>query len=223
MIARELVGTASVPGHRGELRCYRHDRDFAIWIDRTELMSSRVHGSEEALAELGLAHLASREVPRVLIGGLGMGFTLARALAVLPRSARVDVAEIVPAVVEWNRELFGHCAGHPLRDPRANVFVGDVADAIAAATGTYDAILLDVDNGPEGLSRPDNDRLYGSRGLAALHAALRPGGVLAVWSSADHRAFDTRLRRAPFRVETHHVRARRTKGPRRTIWVAARA
>lgn len=223
MIARELVGTASVPGHRGELRCYRHDRDFAIWIDRTELMSSRVRGSEEALAELGLAHLAGRESPRVLIGGLGMGFTLARALAVLSPGATVDVAEIVPTVVEWNRELFGHCAGHPLRDPRARVSVGDVADAIAAAKATYDAILLDVDNGPEGLSRPANDRLYGSRGLAALHAALRPTGVLAVWSSADHDAFDARLRRAPFRVERHHVRARRTKGPRRTIWVAVRA
>lgn len=222
MIARELVGTASVPGHRGELRCYRHDRDFAIWIDRTELMSSRVHGSEEALAELGLAHLAGRAAPHVLIGGLGMGFTLARALDVLPRDATVDVAEIVPAVVEWNRELFGHCAGHPLRDPRAHVSVGDIADSIATANGKYDAILLDVDNGPEGLSRPANDRLYGARGLAATHAALRPAGVLAVWSSADHDAFDGRLRRAPFRVETHRVRARRTKGPRRTIWVAAR-
>ncbi|MBL8748957.1 MAG: hypothetical protein JNK78_07345 [Planctomycetes bacterium] len=222
MIARELVGTASVPGHRGELRCYRHDRDFAIWIDRTELMSSRVHGSEEALAELGLAHLGDRAQSRVLIGGLGMGFTLARALALVPDDATIDVAEIVPAVVEWNRELFGHCAGHPLRDPRAHVFVGDVADAIAAAKAEYDAILLDVDNGPEGLSRPANDRLYDPRGLAAIHTALRPGAVLAVWSSADHHAFEARLRRAPFRVETHHVRARRSKGPRRTIWVAAR-
>jgi len=219
MLVRQLLGTANVPGHRGELRCYRHDRDFSIWIDRTELMNSRVHDSEEVLAELGLAHLAERPAARVLVGGLGMGFTLARTLALLPADAVVEVAELVPAVVAWNRDLLGHCAGHPLRDPRTQLFVGDVRDPIRAATAKYDAVLLDVDNGPEGLSRPGNDRLYDERGLAAIHAALRPGGVFAIWSSGGNDDFDARLRRT-FRVQKHHVRARRTKGPRRTIWVA---
>lgn len=219
MIPRELLGIARVPGHRGELRCFRHDRDFSIWIDRTELMSSRVHESEEALAELAIERLGVREAPRVLVGGLGMGFTLARALALLPANAVIEVAELVPAVIDWNRDLLGQCAGHPLRDPRTRVFVGDVRDVIKAAKGTYDAVLLDVDNGPEGLSRPGNDRLYDERGLAAIHAALRPDGVLAVWSSGGNDDFDARLRRT-FRVQKHHVRARRTKGPRRTIWVA---
>lgn len=222
MIARELLGTARVPGHRAELRCFRHDGDFAIWIDGTELMSSRVHDSEEALAELALERLGSRKAPRVLVGGLGMGFTLARALSLVDQDAVVEVAELVPAVVDWNRNLLGECAGHPLRDPRTRLFTGDVREPIAKAKETYDAVLLDVDNGPEGLSRPGNDRIYDERGLTALHAALRPGGVLAVWSSCGNDVFDARLRRAPFKVQKHHVRARRTRGPRRTIWVAAK-
>lgn len=222
MIARELLGTARVPGHRAELRCFHHNGDFAIWIDGTELMSSRVHGSEEAMAELALERLGPRPAQRVLVGGLGMGFTLARALALVDTEAIVEVAELVPAVVDWNRDLLGHLAGHPLRDPRVRLHTGDVRDPIAKGKDTYDVILLDVDNGPEGLSRPGNDRIYDERGLLALHAALRPGGVLAVWSSWSNAIFDERLRRMPFQVQKHYVRARRTKGPRRTIWVAAR-
>ncbi len=225
MIRHQLVGSAPIPGHgtghRGELRCYHHDGAFTFVVDSTELMSSRVHGSEEALAELALERLGARQAPRVLVGGLGMGFTLARALELVDAAAIVEVAELVPEVVTWNREVLGQCARHPLRDPRTHLIVGDVGEVIAAATGRYDAMLLDVDNGPEGLSRPCNDRLYDDRGLATARAALRPGGVLAVWSSVSNPAFTARLRRSGFAVAEHRVRARRTRGPRRTIWVAA--
>lgn len=222
MIPHELLATTRVPDHDRELRCFREDDEFTIWIDGTELMSSRVHGSEEALAELAIARLGARSSAHLLVGGLGMGFTLARALALVSADAVVEVAELVPAVVDWNRDLLGHCAGHPLRDPRTRLFVGDVRDALSKGSGTFDAVMLDVDNGPEGLSRPGNDRLYDEPGLAALRAALRADGVLAVWSSRDDAAFDARLRGAGFSVQKHHVRARRTEGPRRTIWVAAR-
>lgn len=222
MLPHHLVGSAQVPGHDAQLRCYHHDGDYSIWLDRIELMSTRVHGSEEMLAELALERLGARAGPRVLVGGLGMGFTLARALALVDEAASVDVVELVPEIVTWNRDLFGQCAGHPLRDPRTHLIVDDVGAVIRAAADHYDVILLDVDNGPEGLSRPRNERLYGDSGLAHLRRALRAGGVLAVWSSADHRAFDKRVRRSGFAVEEHHVRARRTKGPRRTIWVVQR-
>lgn len=222
MLPHELVATARVPGHSAELRCYRHDGAYAIWLDRVELMSTRVHGSEQMLAELALERLGPRPAPRVLVGGLGMGFTLARVLALVGADAVVDVVELVPAIVDWNRDLFGACAGHPLRDPRTHLIVDDVGAVVRAANGSYDAILLDVDNGPEGLSRPQNDQLYGERGMVELRRALREDGVLAVWSSADHPAFDRRVRRSGFVVEQHRVRARRTKGPRRTIWVAQR-
>ena len=222
MIPRELVGTARVPGQDAELRCFRHDGAFSIWIGRTELMSTRVRGSEEALAELALQRLGARAGPAVLVGGLGLGFTLARALELVDAAARVDVAELVPEVVTWNRDLLGHCSGHPLRDPRTHLIVGDVGAWLASSGGAYDAVLLDVDNGPEGLSRPGNDELYGERGIARTRAALRPGGVLAVWSSAEDPGFAARLRRMGFAVTEHRIRARRTKGPWRTIWVAAR-
>ncbi len=222
MKPHELVGSARVPGHSAELHCYHHDGDFTIWLDRVELMSSRVTGSEEMLAELALERLGTRPAPRVLVGGLGMGFTLARVLALVDAAATVEVVELVPEIVTWNRDVFGQCAGHPLRDGRTRLLVEDVGSVIGGVTDGFDAILLDVDNGPEGLSRPRNERLYGDRGLELIHRALRPGGVLAVWSSADNRAFDKRVRRSGFHVTEHHVRARRTKGPRRTIWVARR-
>jgi spermidine synthase len=222
MIPHELLASARVPGHTAELRCTRHDGDFTLWLDRLELMSSRVHGSEQELAGLAWAGLGTHAVARVLVGGLGMGFTLAAALALAPADAVVDVVELVPEVVGWNRELFGHCAGHPLRDPRTNVLVGDVGDVIRAAPGRYDVVLLDVDNGPAGLTRPANDRLYDEGGLRAARAALAPGGVLAVWSSAADPAFARRLQRGGLSVTEHRVRARGAKGPRRTIWVARR-
>ncbi|MFO1077222.1 MAG: hypothetical protein U1E73_05795 [Planctomycetota bacterium] len=220
MIRHELVGTARAPGQGGELRCFHHDRDFTIYVDGTELMSTRVYGSEEALAELALARFGQEDARRVLVGGLGMGFTLARALALTGPEAVVDVAELVPEVVTWNRELFGHCADHPLRDRRTNLIVGDVGHVIADARGCYDVILLDVDNGPEGLLRASNDLLYDARGLATARRALRPDGVLAVWSAHDNHAFEQRLRQGGFHPVRHRVRARRTKGPWRTIWVA---
>ena len=220
MLPHELMGTARVPGQDRELRCYRHDGHFTFRVDRTELMSSRVHGSEEELAELALQRLQGRHASRVLVGGLGMGFTLARTLALVGPDAVVTVVEIVPEVVTWNRELLGHLSGHPLRDPRTDLQVADVRDAIRRSRAAYDAILLDVDNGPEGLTSSGNDRLYDDAGLAAARAALRPHGVLAVWSSAPDRAFPTRLRRHFRQVEEIKVRARRDRGPVRTIWLA---
>lgn len=222
MLPRQLLGTALVPGSSTQLRCYRHDEDYSIWADRTELMSSRVHESEEQLADLALAEVRHRKDLRVLIGGLGMGYTLARALALAGEGAHIDVVEIVPEVVDWNRTVLGHCAGHPLRDARCDLILDDVAQVIAQNPDSYDAVILDVDNGPEGLARQANDGLYDDRGVAACLRALRRGGTLSVWSSAPSPAFAARLRRAGLAVSEHTVRARGNKGPRRTIWVAKR-
>lgn len=222
MLPHELLGTATVPGHRGELRLYRHDGDYTLRIDRHELMSSRVFGSEEVLAEAALQKQKQRPnpAPRILLGGLGMGFTLARTLALVPDAAEVVVAELVPEVVRWNEQWLGDLTGRPLADARVRVEVGDVAAVLRAPGAGFDAILLDVDNGPEGLTAAANDGLYAASGLRTAKAALRPEGVLAVWSSAPDRAFSMRLRQAGFAVEEVRVRARRTRGPVRTIWVA---
>lgn len=222
VIPRELVASARVPGHTGELRCYRHDGAFTLWLDRTELMSSRVHESEQMLAEVALAALAPRPAPRILVGGLGMGFTLAAVLSKAPADARIEVVELLPEIVTWNQDLFGHCAGHPLRDPRVTVVTGDVFDVLTAAKADRDVVLLDVDNGPEALVHPGNDRLYAPRGLVAAREALTKGGVLGVWSSADCPAFGGRLKGVAMDVTTHHTRARGRKGPRRTIWTAVK-
>lgn len=220
MIPTELVGTAEVPGNLDKLRFYRHDRDFTFRVNGTELMSSRVHGSEEVLAELALRRLGARKAVHVLVGGLGMGFTLARALQLVDAESQVTVTELVPEVVTWNQTLLGELTGYPLKDPRTKVILGDLWEEIAGARSRYDVMLLDVDNGPEGLSRPDNDRLYDDDGLEKARLALRPGGVLAIWSAREDPPFTARLRRLGFQVEEHQVRARRTRGPRRTIWVA---
>jgi spermidine synthase len=217
-----MIATASIPGHTGQLRCYHHDGAYEVWVDHTELMSSRVYGSEEQLAELALERLGHRKAPRILIGGLGMGFTLARTLALVTDRAHVDVAEIVPEIVKWNREVFGHCAGHPLKDPRTNLIESDVRIQIEQSPNTYDVILLDVDNGPEGLSRPGNDSLYNRPGLKMIRAALKQDGILGIWSSSDHDKFNARIRAERFQVELRHVKARRTKGARRSIWTAKR-
>jgi len=218
-----LLDSAPVPGNGGELRLYQRGDEFSIKLSgRGELMSSRVHGSEDALAEQTCARLAPRGAPRLLIGGLGMGFTLAAALRHLGAQGRVEVAELVPAVVAWNRGPLGAAAGHPLRDPRVSVHAGDVARVLKAGQPVYDAILLDVDNGPEGLTRRENDWLYGMDGLNAACASLCPGGVLAVWSAGPDREFLQRLRKVGFAVEELRVRARGSKGARHIIWFARR-
>ena len=218
-----LLEQAQVPGNGGELRLYRRNDEFSIKIaGRGELMNSRVHGSEDALAEHTCARLAGCPQPRLLIGGLGMGFTLAAALRHLGDQAQVVVAELVPAVVAWNRGALGEPAGHPLRAPRVSVRETDVGRLLVAGEQAYDAILLDVDNGPEGLTRKENDWLYGVDGLNAAYAALRPGGVLAVWSAGPAREFAQRLRKVGLEVEEVRVRAHGSKGARHIIWFATR-
>ena len=222
MIPRILLGTALIPGTAKEMRLYQSGDVFSIKIPgRGDLMNSRVHGSEKALARLACERIGGNENPRLLIGGLGMGFTLAAALKTIGPDAEVVVAELVPEVVTWNRTLIGAPAGHPLSDRRSRVYVGDVADVIRREVGGFDAILLDVDNGPEALVRPANDWLYGPSGLRAARAALRPRGVLAVWSASPDRTFSKRLQQAGFDVREHVVRPHRAgKGPRHHIWIA---
>lgn len=219
----EEIGTASIPGQGTRLRLLKRNDEFSIRIAGSpgELMNTRLHGSEDALAELACRRVAGRPAVRVLVGGLGMGFTLAAALAALGGDAEVVVAELVPGVVEWNRGPLGAAAGHPLNDARTRVVVGDVGELLRGEPGGFDAILLDVDNGPEGLTRRENDWLYSPRGLAAAQRALRPDGVLAVWSAGEDPAFTERLRRAGLMVETITVRAQRPgKGARHCIWLA---
>jgi spermidine synthase len=212
-----------VPGNGGELQLYRRGDEFSIKIKgRGELMNSRVHGSEDVLAEQTCARLVDCLKPRLLIGGLGMGFTLAAALRHVGDTAQVVVAELVPAVVEWNRGPLGEPAGHPLRDPRVTVREVDVARILMAGQQAYDAILLDVDNGPEGLTRKENDWLYGMDGLNAAYTALHPQGVLAVWSAGPDQDFLQRLRKVGFEVDEVRVRAHGSKGTRHIIWFARR-
>jgi spermidine synthase len=222
MIARELIGTAQVPGGE-ELRLFAHGRDFMIVLDRNELMSTRMRGSVEALATMTLERLAA-PAPRLLIGGYGMGFTLRAALAAQPQ-VRVTVAELVPEIIEWARGPMAALTAGCLDDPRVTLQMGDVSAIIDdAADGTsepYDAILLDVDNGPDALVHEQNRRIYSFAGLRAARAALVPGGVLAIWSAARDPAFTRRLEKAHYAVEEVEVRARpNNKGPRHLIWFA---
>lgn len=219
----ELIGTATIPGQGSELRLSRRNDEFSIKIAGKpgELMNSRLHGSEDALAELPCRRVAERPKVRALIGGLGMGFTLAAALKALREDAEVVVAELVPEVVEWNRGALGLAAGHPLADSRARVHLGDVGKVIKQQKQAFDAIMLDVDNGPEGLTRKENDWIYSPAGLTAAQEALRPDGVLAVWSAGQDPAFTERLRQVGFAVEEVSVRAHRPgKGARHVIWLA---
>lgn len=223
MIPNLLLDSAPVPGNGGELRLYQRGEAFSIMIvGRGELMNSRMHSSEDALAELTCARLVDVPAPRLLIGGLGMGFTLAAALRHVGEQGEVVVAELVPAVVAWNRGPLAQLSGHALSDPRVTVREGDVARLIKAGQGAYDAILLDVDNGPEGLTRKENDGLYSMNGLNAAYAALRPQGVLAVWSAGPAADFLQRLHKVGFEVEEVRVRAHGTKGARHVIWFARR-
>lgn len=213
------LGRADVRGEREPLVLLQRGEEFVIRLGTNALMSSAAHGSEEALAELACGTFAAYADARVLIGGLGMGWTLAAALRVLAPGARVEVAELVPAVVEWNRGPLAHLAGNPLADPRTHVHVGDVGKLYRGLDGAYDAILLDVDNGPDGLTRSGNDWLYGAEGLAAAHRALKGGGVFGVWSVAPDEAFTQRLGKVGFTVEVETIRARRKRGGRHTIWL----
>ena len=218
-----LLDTAQVPGNGGELRLYQRGMEFSVKLGgRGELMNSRVHGSEDALAAQTCARLVDSERARVLIGGLGMGFTLAAGLRHLGGEAQVMVAELVPAVVAWNRGPLRDLNGHALDDPRVVVREGDVAGILRAERQGHDAILLDVDNGPEGLTRKQNDWLYGVDGLSAAYSALRPGGVLAVWSAGPDRDFVQRLRKVGFEVDEVRVRAHGGKGARHVIWFGER-
>jgi spermidine synthase len=215
-----LLDTASVPGGEGDLRLMRRGTEFCIMTGATALMNSRMSGSEEALASLSWDAIAGHPKPHMLIGGLGMGFTLRAALAILPADARITVAELVPAVVDWAcgpmAEVFGTC----LSDPRVTIRLGDVGTALAGEK-LYDAILLDVDNGPEGLTRDSNQQLYSVKSLRRTLTSLRPGGVLAVWSSHTSAPFTKRLVTAGFAVREEKVRARGKKGgERHHIWLA---
>lgn len=221
MLPRELIDTTNVPGG-GEMRLVRRGRDWFIMLGREELMSSRMSGSEEALGTMACDRLR-RPDARVLIGGYGMGFTLRAVLGRLGPQAGVTVAELVPAVIRWARGPMAEIAAGCLDDPRVTVVERDVGQVIAEGRGSFDAILLDVDNGPDGLTRSGNDRLYGPAGLAAARAALRPGGVLAIWSAAPDAKFARALAAAGFRVEEEIIRARASgKGARHVIWFATR-
>ena len=227
MITRELLGTAQVPGGE-ELKLFAHGRDFMIVMGHNELMSTRMRGSEEALATMTLDRLQGRTAPNLLIGGYGMGFTLRAALARLGPQGRVTVAELVPEIIEWARGPMAEVAAGCLNDPRVRLVMDDVGDAILLAPEPFDAILLDVDNGPDGLVRAENNRLYSKSGLHNARKALAPGGVLAIWSAARDDKFVRRLESVGFTVDEVEVRARydaqgKGKGPRHVIWFATEA
>jgi spermidine synthase len=224
MIPWEFLGSARAPGDGEELSLYRRGNEFSIRVKACQLMGSTAYGSEEALAELVCARLAGRLRPRILIGGLGMGYTVGAALRHLGADSEVVVAELVQAVVDWNRGPLADLAGRPLEDPRVTVRVIDVARVLRTERDAYDAVLLDVDNGPEGLTRKGNNWLYAQVGLEATQAALRSAGLLGVWSSHPNRAFTRRLRHVGFTVEEVSVRARGQRGgPQHLIWLAQRS
>jgi len=217
-----MIGVAEVP-NGPPLRLIRHGRDFIIMLDRNELMSSRMSGSEVALATMTCERLREPKTAQILIGGYGMGFTLRAALGVVGPKARLVVAELVPGIMDWARGPMAAMTDDCLDDPRVEVRIEDVGRAIEAGKGRYDAILLDVDNGPDGLTRPGNDGLYSAWGLASARAALRPGGVLAIWSAGADAAFTKKLKQSGFDVDEQRVRARENgKGPIHTIWFATK-
>lgn len=217
-----LLDTAQASDDGKDLCLYQHDTDFSIQVGLVELMNSRMHGSEEALARLACHEIIHLSQPRILIGGLGMGFTLRAALDALPATAQVAVAELIPAVVKWNQGVLAELAGRPLEDKRVTIHETDVSQLIKEGKGQYSAILLDVDNGPESLFTKSNNRLYNLKGLYAAHAALRRQGILAVWSAGPDADFSRRLRAVGFDVEVVRVNAR--SGPKagghHWIWLA---
>lgn len=219
-----LLDVAPVPGGGDDkLRLYQRGTDFSIRIDQSELMNSREHYSEEVLAELACDHVRERKQARVLIGGLGMGFTLAAALPRLKKDASIVVSELIPEVVRWNQEELGGLTGHPLRDSRVAVYNEDVGAVMRRERDGFDAIMLDVDNGPEGFTRESNDALYGRKGITTAFNSLRAGGVLTVWSATPSKAFGEHLERQNFMVQTITTRSRNAeKGAYHTVWFAVR-
>jgi spermidine synthase len=223
MIPWQQIDKTRVPGAEVELRLMRRGTEFSMMLDQNELMNSRLSGSEEALATLTAKKIEAVKRPHILVGGLGMGFTLRAALAVLGPDARVTVAELVPAVIAWARGPMAELFGGSLSDPRAEIREADVIEVIKSSPSAFDAILLDVDNGPEGLIRKANDALYDLGGLQAIRRALRPRGVLAVWSSGPNLAFTKRLRAAGFEVNEAGVRATtKRSGAHHVIWFATK-
>jgi spermidine synthase len=222
MIPWVHLGSAQIPNNGGMLKFSQRGNEFSIRLSgiRGELMNSRVYNSEQVLSQLGCAHLSSQDNAQVLVGGLGMGYTLAAALKAVNSSSQVTVAELIPEVITWNQGPLGNCAGNPLLDSRTKVHIGDVADLLKTRKPTFDAVLLDVDNGPEGLTHADNNWIYSEPGLAEIYLTLRPQGMLAIWSAGDDYFFILRLRKAGFKVETRTVRARPGKGSRHTIFLA---
>jgi spermidine synthase len=217
-----LLGEAAIPGTGKSLALYQGKDDFFIKLTGgLELMSTRKHASEDALGAEPCRRLRNRSAARVLVGGLGMGFTVAAALKAVGPEAEVTVAELIPEVVEWNRGPLGERSGRPLDDPRTRVYVGDVADLLRRGKARYDVIALDVDNGPDGLTSERNDWLYSAPGIAAARSALRPGGILAYWSAGPDPAFGKLLRRSGLAVDEVVVRAHGGKGARHTLWLAS--
>lgn len=222
MIPWTLLDTAKIPNGGGELRLKQRGQEFSIMLGTNELMNSRLSGSEQALATLSCAKIAGRPKPHILIGGLGMGFTLRAALGVLGAESRITVAELVPEVIAWGRGPMTSVFDGSLDDNRVDIHTGDVRALIAARRGAYDAILLDVDNGPDGITHEANDGLYDREGLIAARDALTPGGVLAVWSSGPDAGFTRRLKEAGFAAEVVNTRANDKSGARHVIWLAVK-
>jgi len=218
----KLLDSASE--HGGTLRLYQRGEEFAIRVDKAgELMNSRLHHSEDVLADLACARISGRSNTQMLVGGLGMGYTLAAALNHAGPASRVIVAELMPAVVRWNREYLGILAAYPLNDERVEVLEQDVGKVMSEHKSSFDAIMLDVDNGPDGFTRDDNDALYGLRGLKHAYDALKPGGVLTVWSVAPDPAFKQRMVKIGFAVNERRVRAHAAqRGSQHTIWIGVR-
>ncbi len=224
MIPRTLLGRAQTPDKTGELQLHQRGDDFFISYNGKELMNSRMHGSEDILAEFACKPIADRPNARVLVGGLGLGYTLTAALAIVKNDATVVIAELVPAVVQWNHSMCGHLAGHPLKDPRVQVQELDVCLLLKNEQEGFDAIMLDVDNSPDSMTQKSNNWLYTRKGLSEIYSALRPQGVLTVWSAAPDNAFTRRLQKAGFKVQEKTVSARGSgKGGLHTIWIARRA
>ena len=223
MIPWLQIDTTRVPGADVELRLMRRGAEFSMMLGQNELMNSRLSGSEEALATLACRRIDGVKRPHLLIGGLGMGFTLRAALAVLDAQARITVAELVPAVIAWACGPMADIFGDSLTDPRADIREADVVEMIKASPSAFDAILLDVDNGPEALIRKANDALYDLKGLQSIRRALRPGGILAVWSSGPNPAFSKRLGGADFEVNEVGLRATtKRSGAHHVIWFATK-